>query len=185
MNNIHTQETPNFSIEDLDFFQPDAAQTEIIRRHFAENGKKHFNRRLLLSLAAAFLVIAAESFARFPSRPDSIPGMVRFVTAAFFIYTILSYLYMMMKSKMNDSLNRYECVYGTVTEKYDSRHLSRESRENVPSYILFCTEQGHCSTALSVRNLSVFQGVKIGDKILVIKHQPMGNARYDFISAKI
>lgn len=185
MNNTQEKETPNFSIDDMDFFQPDDAQTEMIRRHFTESTKKKFNQRLLFSLAAALIVIAAESIARFPSRSDSIPGMLGFVTAAFLIYNMISYLYMVMKSKMNDSLNRYECVYGTVTEKYDSRHLSRESGENVPSYILFGTEQGHCSTALSVKNLKVFQAVKTGDKILVIKHQPMGNVYYDFISAKV
>lgn len=85
-----------------------------------------------------------------------------------------------MKIKMDDFLNKYECMYGVVTEKYDSRHLSKKSGQPTDNYILFSNGEGYCTTALSVKNLQTFKSINIGDEILILKCNLMGMPSYEF-----
>ena len=170
---MKTKEQTNLLIDDMHFKKPDKEQEAMITRYSSREYKTKFRRRFIISLMITLIIILCEYIARRYTmtnpRPDTIPGMIIFMISVFIIYNIISYIYMQVKTNMNDILNRYECTYGIVTEKYDGRHLSQKSGEISHNYILFSNEEGHCTTALSVKNLQMFQSDHIGDKILLLK----------------
>lgn len=190
---IPTNNQTNLLIDDMHFFIPDEDQKTLITRFSSQEFKAGFRRRFIISLITALIVLTAELIARgytnkhahsrmfqYPGA-ETIPGVVAFVAFVFLLFNLLSFLYMKIKIQMNDIAARYECAQGIITEKYDGRHLSQTSGEASRNYILFSNEEGHCTTALSVKNLQTFQSVQVGDEILVIKYKPLGNAGYTFI----
>ena len=169
-------------IADVTFSKPDKEQLTMITSYFQETYKQGFFKRLMISLVAAILVIISESIGRKNiGTMNTIPAMIAAVSVVFVIFNVLSYLYSRIKSNMGDIVNKYECTTGVITEKFDSRNLSRKSQQNVPNYILFSNEQGHCVTALSTKNLNYFRTLKVSDEILIIRYCPMGNYRYEFL----
>jgi hypothetical protein len=186
---MQTNEINQLSIQDMEFSKPNEEQAALIHAYSTKNARKRFNKRFIISLIIAIVVIVGETIARYyyknditHSRRATIPGMIAVVLTAFVLYNLISFIWTKMKTNMDDILNRYECVCGIVTEKYDSRHLSETTREAVPNYILFSNEQGHCVTALPVKSFAKFQSVQVGDEILVLKMNPMGMAAYDFVT---
>lgn len=185
---MNTNEQKKLLIDDMHFLKPDQKQEALIADYSTHQYMVKFRRRFLISLVIALIVIIVEYIARRYTMetpiPGSIPGMLFFVSLLFVIYNIISYIYIRMKIKMDDFLNKYECMYGMVTEKYDGRHLSKKSGQPTDNYILFSNEEGHCTTALSVKSSQRFQSINIGDEILVLKCSPMGMAHYEFIQIK-
>lgn len=177
---MNAQET-NFPIEDMSFSQPEQTQSAIISQYFSKEYKQNMKKRFFISIIVAVVIVIAEVIARLQARPDTISGMLLFVISGFLVYNIISYLYTRTKCSMDDILNRYECTYGTVSSKYDGHLLSKKSRENVPNYILFENEQGHCTTALPVKDSVNFHNISEGDHILIVKLSPLGKTSYQFI----
>lgn len=190
---INTNKPTNLLIEDMHFEKPDSEQEALISRVSSVKYKANFYKRLIISLAAALIILAAEFIARVYTNKhayslyfryagaDTMPDVIIFVVSVFLIFNLLSFVFMKIKTAMNDILNKYECAYGIVTEKYDGRHLSQTSGEISHNYILFSNEEGHCTTALSVKKQQVFQSIDVGDEILVVKYKPLGTAGYTFI----
>lgn len=190
---IQTNERKNLLIDDMHFFIPDEKQKNLILRFSSQEFKQRFYKRFLISVVIILVILIAELIARgytnrhaksrffvYPGA-DTIPGMLVFVAFIFLLFNLLSFIYMKVKIQMNDIAARYECMHGIVTEKYDGRQLSQTSGEASKNYILFSNEEGHCTTALSVKNLQTFQSVQVGDEILVIKYKPLGTSGYTFI----
>jgi len=193
---INTKEQKNLLIDDMHFSIPDEEQKTLITRFSSQKFKEGFLRRLLISLAASLIFLTAELIARgytnkrarslmfrYPGA-ETIPGVIAFVIFIFLFFNLLSFIYMRIKIQMNDIAARYECTRGIITEKYDGRHLSQTSGEASKNYILFSNEEGHCTTALSVKNPQIFQSIQAGDEILVVKYKPLGMAGYTFIPIK-
>lgn len=190
---MNTKEQKNLLIDDMHFFMPDEEQKTLITRFSSQKFKEGFYRRFLISLITAFIFFIVEFIARtytnrhavsrffhYPGA-ETIPGMMIFVALVFLVFNLLSFTYMRTKIQMNNIAAKYECMKGIVTEKYDGRHLSQSSGEASRNYILFSNEEGHCTTALSVKNLHTFQSIEAGDEILVIKYKPLGTTGYTFI----
>ena len=165
----------------------------LIARVSSQKFKEAFYKRFFISLIVAFIFFTVEFIARtytnrhavsrffhYPGA-ETIPSMIIFVVFTFLIFNVVSFAYMYTKIQMNDISAKYECMQGIITEKYDGRHLSQSSGEASRNYILFSNEEGHCTTALSVKNLRIFQSIEAGDKILVIRYKPLGIANYTFI----
>lgn len=187
---MNTNEINQLSIADMDFFQPTEEQISFIHGESACRLMKKFYKRMLISFLVSFIVILMETIGRINMSTEgntyykSIPKMIIIVLIVLAIYNIISFIYTRVKINMNDIVNRYQCVSGIITEKYDSRQLSKKTREFVPNYILFSNEQGHCTTALPTKKHDIFCQAAVGDEILVIKESPMGMAKYDFLLKK-
>lgn len=174
-------ENNHISIADITFSKPDKEQFKQITTHFQNLYLKAFKKRIFTSLICAFIVILAEIIGRTNLHTtDTIIPMITTVIIVFFIFNLISFIYMKIKSNMNDIMNKYECTHGIITEKFDSKHIEQTTNETASNYILFSNEQGHCVTALSTKNKQLFQSLKISDEILVIRYCPMGNVRYEF-----
>lgn len=190
---MNTNEQKNLLINDMHFSIPDEAQKTLIARVSSQKFKKGFYKRFFISMITAFVIFTVEFIARtytnrhavsrffhYPGA-ETVPSMTIFIVFVFIVFNLLSFTYMHTKIQMNDISAKYECMQGIVTEKYDGRHLSQSSGEASRNYILFSNEEGHCTTALSVKNLHTFQSIEAGDEILVIRYKPLGIANYTFI----
>lgn len=190
---MNTNKQTNLLIDDMHFLTPDKEQEELITRFSSIEHKTKFYKRFIISLITALIILVVELIARgftnkhahsrffhYPGA-ETIPGMIIFVVSVFVIFNVLSFIFMWVKIQMNDVVNKYKCTYGIVTDKYDSRHLSQKSGEASQNYILFSNEEGHCTTALSVKDIQTFQSIDVGDEILVIKYNPLGISGYTFI----
>ncbi len=190
---MNTNKQKNLLIDDMHFSIPDEEQKMLIARASSQKFKEAFYKRFFISLIVAFIFFTVEFIARtytnrhavsrffhYPGA-ETIPSMIIFVVFTFLIFNVVSFAYMYTKIQMNDISAKYECMQGIITEKYDGRHLSQSLGEASRNYILFSNEEGHCTTALSVKNLRIFQSIEAGDKILVIRYKPLGIANYTFI----
>lgn len=178
---MNTTDLKHLGIDDIIFHQPDSSEEQQIQDFNIREANKTLSKQRIISLIVALIVIIIEIIARIGLKTeDTITGMTFVILGVLLLYNIVMYISSIMKRQMKDIAEKYQCVTGTVAEKYDSRHLSKASRENVPSYILFHNEQGYCTTALPVKSEKAFQNIQVGDKILVIKGNAMGNAHYTF-----
>lgn len=179
---MNTTDLNHLAIEDMTFHQPDSSEEQRIHQHNRSSSEKKLSRQRIISLIIAIVVIIAEFIARIGLGTEkTITTMTYVVLGVLLLYNIISYVASNMKLQMNDISEKYECLAGTVAEKYDSRHLAKTTRENVPSYILFHNEQGYCTTALPIKDSKLFQSINVGDEILVVKGNAMGHSHYTFI----
>ena len=178
---MNTTDLKHLAIDDILFHQPDSAEEQRIQNFNIVEANKKLSKQRMISLAIALVVIIVEIIARISlETEDTITGMAFVILGVLLLYNIAMYISSNMKRQMKNIAEKYQCVTGIVAEKYDSRHLSKTTRENVPSYILFHNEQGYCTTALPVKDSKTFQDILIGDEILVIKGNAMGNTHYTF-----
>lgn len=178
---MNTTDLKHLSIEDMVFHQPDSSEEQRIRDFNIRETEKKLSKQRIISLMIALIVIIAEFIARVGlNTEDTITHMTFLILGVLLLYNIVMYISSNMRRQMKDVSEKYQCMTGIVAEKYDSRHLTKTTRENVPSYILFHNEQGYCTTALPVKDTKIFLDMNVGDEILIIKGNAMGNTHYTF-----
>ena len=192
MENQFHKKTENLSIKDITFFPPTNEQEGQVRSLAFKQYKNKAFRRFFWSIPVFIVILAGEVIARICAPTysisgfyylgkDSIPTTVMSICLLFVVFHCLSVLQLFLKYKMNQTADRYECLCGEITDKYDSRNMTVDAKKKVPNYLLFSCEQGHCTTALPVNDKKLYHTVKIGDPILVIRHNPIGNVSYSFL----
>ncbi len=103
-----------------------------------------------------------------------------FILIAFIVFNLVSILYAVTKNKIIEYSDDMTYIYATVSDKINSKALSKKTREMIPNYIFFDYDMYHCTTALPTKDWAIFKDTKVDSKILVIKHCIYGVNHYDF-----
>lgn len=183
---MNATEQLRLPIEDITFYPPDESEVQMICSYYQKDITSHLKKRFYISVAVALFVAAFQILADlFTYHGHELLSHILItllvVGIGFLVFNVISYVYSRVRYSMDEIMNHCECVNATIDECYDSRLLSRKTRQNVPNYILFHTEQGHCTTALPVKDVKKFSQSKMNEQILVIKRSPMGKITYDYL----
>lgn len=178
-------EQPHLEIADLPFSAPDEEQSGWISDYFSKMSMLSFQKRLRLSVLICCLVFVMQLSAHLIAYEGAvlkshILTLCFLIVLAFVIFNLISFAYARIMLSLNTILDHCECIQGVVTECFDSRTLSKKTREQVPNYLLFQTADALCTTALPVKDEKKFLSTKVDAPILVLKLCPMGRIKYDY-----
>lgn len=170
----------NIALEDIAFSPLGDKEIEIINDEKNRHLFRSFTNRAIISVIAAAIIMISEYIGKFNTKNlQAVPGEFTFIIIALIIFNLLSYGAMILKQKMSLYGEHLSFVYGTVTEKYDNRTLSRQNKQKSKNYILFDTETAHCTTAVPVNNINDFNRLTIGESVLIVKSNQYGNEHFE------
>ncbi len=170
----------NIPIADVPFTPIGDKELSIILSERKRKLINDFSRRAVISVIVTAIVMIMEYIGKYNSdNLKAIPGEFTFIIIALIIFNLLSFGYVVLKQRINTYADHLCCVYGTVSEKYDSRSLSTQNRQRSQDYILFDTENIHCVTAIPANNREEFKKLTPGSRILIVKSSPYGDAHYE------
>lgn len=165
---------------DIPFEEIGEKEEKIITDEINRNLIKHFKKRFIYSVLIAIVVCILEIIGRInQNRTDSIPGVIIVFMVFLVIFNLLSYGYVILKRKMDVYSAHSVCVYTKITEKYGQNKLSDENKQKSKNYVILESDHFHCTTAFPIEDYAVFNNMKIGDDVLLVKSSPYGNIQYD------
>lgn len=167
-------------IENIDFNPISENELSIIGAYKNKNLFSAFTSRAIISVIVIAIIMIAEYIGRHSTNTSkTIPGMIVFLIIVLMVFNLLSFIYMVLKKKIDLYNNHLSCVYGTVSEKYNKHLLSRQNNEKSNDYILFDKDSIHCSTAIKVADYDVFKHLEIGDEVIIVKVELYGDISYE------
>lgn len=169
--------------DDIVFDTVGEKETAIINKTHNKILMAGFKRRAIISFIAGIIIAVGEVIGRInQNRTNSIAGMCIFIVAAILIFNLLSYGYIVLKRKMDFYTDKIECLYCTVTEKYNQHKLSRKNQKYARNYVLLESEKYHCTTAFPIKGIDEFNKISIGDTVLLLKSSPYGDVHYEVLT---
>lgn len=171
------------AIADIPFNPLTDREHSIINMERKRNLFNAFSKRAVISVIAAAIIMILEYIGKFNAKNlQAIPGEFTFIIIALIIFNILSYGAIILKRNMALYGEHMSSVYGTVVEKYDNHTLSKQNKQKSKNYIIFDTENIHCSTALPVSDINDFKKITVGEQVLIVKYMKYGNETYELFT---
>lgn len=169
--------------DDIVFDTAGEKELSIINKTHKRLLMRGFKKRAIISVIIGIIIAFGEVIGRInQNRADTITGMCIFIIVAVLIFNLLSYGYIVLKRKMDFYTDKVECLYCTVTEKYNQHKLSKENQKHAQNYILLESEKYHCTTAFPIKGIEEFNKITIGDTVLLLKSSPYGDVHYEVLT---
>lgn len=161
----------NTNIENIHFTNAEEKEKSIILSFTRDLFYFGFQKRLFISIVISIFAVVIEFFGKkSQDQLDIFPESALIIFAALILFNIFSFLYIILKEKLNLYTLETEIIYGKISEK---------SKSKGPLYILFSTDKYECTTALTIKYPSLFDSLKVGDEILVTRSTITGTAKYN------
>jgi hypothetical protein len=158
------------SIDNFTFSTSSEVENRIILHNRWNSLINIFNKRLLLTGLISIIVIILETIGlKNQGKLDQADEMSLYVLLFFVIINLLSILNIYLKVKLITFSNSHEYIYGDIYE------ISKNS----PFYVLFEKENKRCTTAINIKNIEVYNSLKMGEKILILRDVTSGVPKYE------